>query len=169
MTDAMRYGCHLVDGKCRRCGRTEYALREFGCFHAITKPTHSIPAGVEDAMHKYIEDASETQVTNLGLSALAAELDAKAGTSCIDWKTPYNPCEPLKTSEDQVENPKHYMVIPEKDVEAMHIIRAVLGEEGYKNYCHGNMIKYVLRKKGNLTEDLAKAGQYSKMYMGEKL
>ena len=94
-----------------------------------SKPTYTIPAGVEDAMHEFIDGLKD----------------------------------------DQVENPKHYMVIPEKDVEAMHIIRAVLGDEGYKAYCHGNMIKYVLRKKGNLTEDLAKAGQYSKMYMGEKL
>lgn len=70
---------------------------------------------------------------------------------------------------DVVNHPPHYMLEIEGDeVEAKNIIKAVLirqyGEEGFKAYCHGNMLKYLLRDKEDMEEDVAKTGKYSSMY-----
>lgn len=67
---------------------------------------------------------------------------------------------------DMVVNPKHYELF--EGIEVMHVIKEVLGEEGFKAYCHGNMIKYALRRKFNMDEDIAKIGEYVKMHTGEK-
>ena len=76
---------------------------------------------------------------------------------------------PARDPKDMVKHPKHYEVLT--GVEAKHIIEATLialyGENAYKAYCHGNMLKYLTRKKGNVSEDVAKAGRYSEMYSGE--
>ena len=70
---------------------------------------------------------------------------------------------------DVIKSPKHYDVLP--GVEAKDIIEATLtklyGPEAYKAYCHGNMIKYVLRHKGSTEQDIGKAGRYSEMYTGD--
>lgn len=67
--------------------------------------------------------------------------------------------------EDMVERPNHYkMVIKGVDMDAMDVIRYILGEEGWKAYCKGNMLKYLLRNKWNEDEDVAKCGRYSEMY-----
>lgn len=61
-----------------------------------------------------------------------------------------------------VERPNHYQfgTFPD-NVEVKDIIKEVLGDEGYRAYCVGNVIKYVLRHhKKNGTEDLKKAKQY---------
>jgi hypothetical protein len=74
---------------------------------------------------------------------------------------------------DLVEEPPHYMVIPEKDVEALDIIKAILdsGEPiaASDNAALGNSIKYLLRckKKGNLRMDLRKAKRYIDIILGE--
>lgn len=65
---------------------------------------------------------------------------------------------------DMVNNPKHYELEPGLD--AMYVIRLVLGEEGWKAYCKGNMLKYLLRKKWDADEDIAKTGRYADMYKG---
>lgn len=61
---------------------------------------------------------------------------------------------------DPVNHPAHYK-LPGMDAEAIDVIRAVLGDEGFKAYCHGNVIKYVIRadNKGGI-EDLKKARVY---------
>jgi hypothetical protein len=61
---------------------------------------------------------------------------------------------------DMVNSPKHYEIAA--GVETIDVIRKVLGEEGFKTYCHGNVIKYVLRApfKGEHDQDLRKASRY---------
>lgn len=66
---------------------------------------------------------------------------------------------------DMVVNPTHYEILPGLD--AMDVIRAILGEEGWKAYCKGNMLKYLLRKKWDADEDVAKTGRYADMYKGD--
>lgn len=60
---------------------------------------------------------------------------------------------------DNVRSPKHYK-LDGLDIESIDIIRAVLGD-GFKDFCRGNVIKYVLRaNKKNGVEDLKKANVY---------
>ena len=59
---------------------------------------------------------------------------------------------------DNVNHPNHYQVLP--DVEAIDIIKAILGN-GFKDYCYGNVLKYLLRAtKKNGLEDFKKAKVY---------
>lgn len=67
---------------------------------------------------------------------------------------------------DAVEHPSHYMLAP--GMEAKDVIKAVLGEDGFRYYCHGNVLKYILRaRKKNGEEDFRKAATYIKFYLGE--
>lgn len=67
-------------------------------------------------------------------------------------------------SHDNVTNPSHYDLIPEKGVQVIDVIRAALTEDEFLGYCKGNRIKYSLRggRKTNESEekDAAKARQY---------
>ena len=61
---------------------------------------------------------------------------------------------------DAVNHPAHYKEYP---MEVKEIIRAVLGEDGYKAYTVGNELKYRLRagfKTGSYVEDMEKAMFY---------
>ena len=62
--------------------------------------------------------------------------------------------------ENVVNHPAHYQL--ENGMEAIDIIRGVLGDRGYKAFCRGNTLKYLLRagKKGLITDDLKKAAWY---------
>lgn len=69
-----------------------------------------------------------------------------------------------KGSFDVIKKPKHYMIIPEKNVEARHIVQAVVNEcvdlSGYQCHCLASAIEYLLRgHKKNGLEDYKKAGQ----------
>lgn len=59
---------------------------------------------------------------------------------------------------DAVSHPSHYTM---GGVECIDAIRAALGQEGFQEYCRGNVIKYLWRwrHKGGL-EDLEKARVY---------
>ena len=69
-----------------------------------------------------------------------------------EWKADNN-------NYDPVTRPEHYN---QGGVECIDYIRQVLGEEGFKNYCSGNTIKYIHRHnyKGKPHEDLKKAAYY---------
>jgi hypothetical protein len=60
---------------------------------------------------------------------------------------------------DMVHQPPHYR---QGKVECIDAIEAALGEEGFRAYCRGQVIKYCWRSehKGNPTQDLAKAQWY---------
>ncbi len=61
----------------------------------------------------------------------------------------------------QVKHPAHYTAYP---VEVIDMIRAILGDDGFRSYCLGNEIKYRMRAglKGDQQEDFEKAMQYKK-------
>lgn len=63
---------------------------------------------------------------------------------------------------DNVKHPDHYkLMINGKETESIDFIKAILGEEGFKKFCRGNALKYLVRadKKGG-AEDLKKARVY---------
>lgn len=61
---------------------------------------------------------------------------------------------------DKITNPKHYK-LNGLDIEAIDVIKSVLGKEKFEGYCRGNVIKYVLRADSkNGIEDLKKAQVY---------
>lgn len=62
---------------------------------------------------------------------------------------------------DPVNHPKHYK-LEGLDIEAIDVIRAALGAEGFEAYCIGNALKYLLRqgKKDPAKQDQAKARTY---------
>lgn len=69
---------------------------------------------------------------------------------------------------DNVNNPKHYQLEGIPEYEVIDFIRAILGKEGFLNYCKGNIIKYISRaeNKGD-DEDLRKAGVYANYIIDE--
>lgn len=74
---------------------------------------------------------------------------------CIDhYPEPKSKLEP-----DMVNHPPHYNM---GKFEVIDIIIDKLGNEGAKNYCLGNVLKYTMRHehKGNPIEDLEKAAWY---------
>lgn len=61
---------------------------------------------------------------------------------------------------DNVNKPAHYG-LPGLDIEAIDVIRSVLGPERFQGFCRGNVIKYIVRaERKNGTEDLKKAMKY---------
>lgn len=62
---------------------------------------------------------------------------------------------------DSVRHPSHYRLDGLKGVETIDVIKAVLGQEGFKKFCRGNTLKYLIRSdKKNGEEDLKKAAVY---------
>ena len=58
---------------------------------------------------------------------------------------------------DPVKNPKHYD-LGLNGIESIDVTKAVLGHEGFKKYCRGNVLKYIMRAdRKNGVEDLKKA------------
>lgn len=59
-----------------------------------------------------------------------------------------------------INHPAHYQL--DNGMEAIDVIRGVLGDKGYKAFCRGNALKYLCRagKKGLITDDLKKAAWY---------
>lgn len=69
---------------------------------------------------------------------------------------------------DEVHKPTHYNW---RGVECKDVIRQLLGSEGYKRYCEGNVIKYLYRytHKGTPATDIAKAAEYLRMIAEEEV
>ncbi len=68
---------------------------------------------------------------------------------------------------EAVHSPKHY-TFDEPCSEVIDVIRNVLGPSGFISYCHGNVIKYVLRAyKKNGQEDFKKALKYLEYLLDE--
>lgn len=62
--------------------------------------------------------------------------------------------------DDKIKSPSHYK-LDGLGIESIDIIKARLGKEGFKAFCVGNVIKYVLRaEKKNGLEDYKKSRQY---------
>ena len=66
---------------------------------------------------------------------------------------------------DNVNHPSHYT---SGAIECIDALKAQLGPEGFRDYCHGNIAKYVWRYKfKNGVEDLKKAAWYLQCLLGE--
>lgn len=62
--------------------------------------------------------------------------------------------------EDKIKSPNHYK-LEGLNCETIDVVKARLGKEGFKAFCIGNVIKYVLRaEKKNGLEDYKKSKQY---------
>ena len=62
--------------------------------------------------------------------------------------------------EDKINKPSHYE-LPGLNVEAIDVVRAVLGPDKFQGFCRGNEIKYLIRaERKNGVEDLEKAQKY---------
>lgn len=71
-----------------------------------------------------------------------------------------------KVTFDIVAKPTHYN---QEGIECIDAIKAALGKQGFVDYCHGNVMKYMWRYKyKNGIEDLKKADKY-KEWMNETL
>ena len=67
---------------------------------------------------------------------------------------------------DNVNSPNHYK-LDGLEVEAIDVIKATVKD--FNSFCHGNIIKYVLRaNKKNGIEDFKKAKKYIEMMIGEE-
>lgn len=67
---------------------------------------------------------------------------------------------------DNVNSPNHYK-LDGLNVEVIDVIKATVKD--FNSFCHGNIIKYVLRAdKKNGIEDFKKAKKYIEMMIGEE-
>ena len=66
---------------------------------------------------------------------------------------------------DMVNHPPHYT---QGEVECIDAIEAALGEEGFKAYCRGCVIKYAWRIKDDPAQDLHKAAWYAERAAGKR-
>jgi hypothetical protein len=68
---------------------------------------------------------------------------------------------------NNIKSPKHYQ-LEGLNVGSIEVIKSVLGKEGFKSFCKGNIMKYLIRaEKKNGTEDYRKAKTYLDWYLEE--
>ena len=66
----------------------------------------------------------------------------------------------MEEERDVINSPSHYK-LQGLNIEAIDVIRSVLGPDKFQGYCRGNVIKYLVRAEHkNGTEDLEKAQKY---------
>lgn len=62
---------------------------------------------------------------------------------------------------DNVYHPSHYK-LDGLDVESIDVVKSVLGQDGFRDFCLGNILKYAIRckKKGMYYKDIQKTKRY---------
>lgn len=69
---------------------------------------------------------------------------------------------------DVINSPSHYK-LPGLEVEAIDVVRSVLGPDKFQGFCRGNALKYLIRAdRKNGTEDLEKAQKYVSWEIGSR-
>lgn len=62
---------------------------------------------------------------------------------------------------DAINNPKHYIIEGLEPYQSIDVVKSVLGKTGFKFFCIGNALKYLIRaEKKNGLEDYRKAKKY---------
>lgn len=62
---------------------------------------------------------------------------------------------------DTVNSPKHYVLTGLEPYQSIDVVKSVLGKTGFKFFCIGNALKYLIRaEKKNGLEDYRKAKKY---------
>lgn len=73
----------------------------------------------------------------------------------------------LSKTDENIKSPKHYK-LEGLNIESIDVIKATLGKEGFKSFCKGNIMKYLIRaEKKNGLEDYKKAQTYLTWYLKE--
>ncbi|ERK68501.1 hypothetical protein HMPREF1984_00547 [Leptotrichia sp. oral taxon 215 str. W9775] len=73
----------------------------------------------------------------------------------------------LKKDSEKFKSPKHYQ-LEGLNVGSIEVIKSVLGQEGFKSFCKGNILKYLIRaEKKNGLEDYRKAKTYLDWFLKE--
>ena len=68
---------------------------------------------------------------------------------------------------NNIKSPEHYK-LEGLNIESIDVIRATLGKEGFKAFCKGNIMKYLIRaERKNGLEDYKKAKTYLDWYLEE--
>ena len=68
---------------------------------------------------------------------------------------------------DNIKSPKHYK-LEGLNVESIEVIKSILGKQGFKAFCKGNTMKYLIRaEKKNGLEDYRKAKTYLDWFLRE--
>ena len=125
------------------------------------KYLRDIPDEQVDVIKKYKIQRQLQRIENEGIESLADKLEAfrarvEDAVENAVGSLHVSPGE----GNDEIESPSHYM-LDGLNVEAIDVIKAVLGEDGFKAHCRGCALKYLLRAdKKNRTEDLKKARVY---------
>lgn len=109
---------------------------------------------------RQLQRVHKEAITNSKTTGLSSyEETAKATLEFLKDRTQTEANE-KKQKDERVDKPSHYM-LDGLNVEAVDVIRAVLGIEGFKKHCRGCALKYLLRaNKKNGLEDLKKARVY---------
>lgn len=95
------------------------------------------------------------------------ELDKKISEVIEGFQNGIEKKQQVLSSEDNVKSPKHYK-LEGLNVESIEVIKSVLGHEGFKAFCKGNTMKYLIRaEKKNGLEDYKKAKTYLDWYLKE--
>lgn len=95
------------------------------------------------------------------------ELDRKISEVIKDFQNGIEKKQQALSSEDNVKSPKHYK-LEGMNVESIEVIKSILGKEGFKAFCKGNTMKYLIRaERKNGLEDYRKAKTYLDWYLKE--
>ena len=152
MTQCSKYGHHFMDYDCPKCGNSAEWVEDYGC-------QYRQPASRIDNIGRNGNDGEHYSTVKCGGDIMSLE---DAYNPDLDpWKQVWDSANKVTEDDhDMVTNPKHYDLIPEKNVQVIDVIRAALTEEEFKGYCRGNQIKYALRNKNDRAEDAGKCRQY---------
>ena len=121
------------------------------------KYLRNIPDEQVDVIKKYKIQRQLRRIENEGGESLADKLEAfRVHVENAVGSLHVSPGE----GDDEIESPSHYK-LDGLDIESIDVIKAVLGEDGFKAHCRGCALKYLLRAdKKNRTEDLKKVRVY---------
>ena len=95
------------------------------------------------------------------------ELDRKISEVIEDFQNGIEKKQQALSREENVKSPKHYK-LEGLNVESIEVIKSVLGQDGFKSFCKGNTMKYLIRaEKKNGLEDYKKEKTYLDWYLKE--
>lgn len=88
------------------------------------------------------------------------ELQGALDKMAKDFENIIEPISDDDLYKDDIKQPSHYK-LNGLDIESIDVIKAVLGKDGFKSFCIGNCLKYLIRaEKKNGKEDYRKCKVY---------
>lgn len=123
---------------------------------------------VEEMMKEFgLTETNLRDSTPKNCESSKQETSSKMEQGQLNLRNLRNPINGQIEEADEVHKPTHYNW---RGTECKDVIRQLLGSEGYKRYCEGNVIKYLYRytKKDTPATDIAKAAEYLRMIAEEE-